>query len=384
MDEVVKRRVQFYKDSKENREKGVYNGIPIYKYFPRLGTLIPAIMKGDMIMFTAGPGIGKTQFWIGMILFITYKLIKSEGIKVRFIIFLLEDNIEMFTDRLFSLVLYDRYKIKIDGLTLKSLREKLIDDDTFHKINQASIIVEEILSYCDIIDTVHNPFGLYKYCRNKSSEWGIHYYKRFMNENNSIITHEEYSKFGEKDKEGWKYSHYEPYDNDTQTVVITDNLNNLSSEKGGNRMSAMNKWTSEYCRLQISKYYKFTCINIQQQSLESEKQEFTYRGDSIINKCKPSLDGLGNAKETSRDHYIILGLFAPDRFGISEYKLGGITYDIRRLGDNFRSLIVLKSNISECNKELPLVFYGACSTIKEMPKEQLTDEMYKKIKNYEY
>lgn len=400
MNNIVKERVQFYKQSKENREQGIYNGIPIYKIFPRFGTLIPTFSKGDQMLIVASNGIGKSQFWIGMVLYPTYKLIKKEGIKVKFIIFLLEDTVEMLIDRLFSMVLFDKYGIKADGLTIKSLRENPIKSDTYNKIEEVSPIVEDILSYCHIEDSISNPTGMYKYCRSKGQEWGTHYFARLFNDNNSLITHEEYEKLphGSDDdidsaetRKKWKYSHYKPNDKDEQIVLITDNLNNLSPERGrfgepGSERISIGKWSREYCRLQMTKHWRWNIVNIQQFGLDSESQEFTYRGDSIIERIKPSLSMLGNNKEVSRDHHLILGIFAPDRFGLTEYKVGGITYNIGRLRDNFRSLIVLKSNISECNKELPLCFYGACSTIKELPKEQseINNELYQKIIDYKY
>jgi hypothetical protein len=112
----------------------------------------------------------------------------------------------------------------------------------------------------------------------------------------------------------------------------------------------INKWTRKYGRLQITKHWHWTVVNIMQQSAESEKPQFDFKGNLIIERCKPSLDGLGNSKECQRDHILIFGIWAPNRYGITNYE----GYNITRLKDAYRSIIILKSNISETNKEISL------------------------------
>ena len=116
-----------------------------------------------------------------------------------------------------------------------------------------------------------------------------------------------------------------------------------------------------------------------QQASDSEKQQYTNSGQSILEKIEPSLDGLGNSKECQRDMKLIFGLFAPDRYGIKKYGV----YDVTRLGDNLRLVKTLKSNISKCNQRIAFYFNGACSYFKELslnPSE--TD--YTNVKNDTY
>jgi hypothetical protein len=89
---------------------------------------------------------------------------------------------------------------------------------------------------------------------------------------------------------------------------------------------------------------------------------------------------LGNSKESQRDHILIFGIWAPNRYGITSYE----GYNITRLKDAYRSIIILKSNISETNKEIPMYFDGATSVYKEYPKfEDMTEEIYKKVEKRE-
>jgi len=361
MSKLVEERISKYKENKINLETGKSNGIPLFHSFPKLGRHIPALPKGKNIMLTAGSGIGKSKAWTGIVLYSIYKLKKHSGnnFKIKVIIALLEDTTEDFIDRLFGLILYDKYKIEADVKTLNSYGETY-SKEVEKYFDDVGREVDEILSYCEIIDTVYNPTGIYKHARNISNELGTHHYKskdfKYTDENN--VEYTETNKV---------YSHYVPNDPDLQVLSITDNLNNFALERVDgvmmkNQLEAINKWTRDYCRLQICKHWGWTTFNLLQQSAASEVPQYNNRGELIIDKIKPSLDNLGNSKECQRDHHLIFGLFAPDRFGIKTYDI----YDISTMRDAYRGLIILKSNISRCNIEIPMYFNGASSYFKEL------------------
>jgi hypothetical protein len=177
-------------------------------------------------------------------------------------------------------------------------------------------------------------------CRHYSREWGTHYYTEFhKTETQNFISHEQYDFLSKESKENWKYSHYVPKDPDEHVFVITDHLALLSTESGMTPHQTMGKWSYEYGRKQISKHWKWTICNVVQQAADSEKQQFDFKGNSIVEKIKPSLDGLGNNKELQRDHLVILGLFAPARYNINMY----LWYDVGLMDDRFRTMIILKN-----------------------------------------
>lgn len=369
---LVKTRKEFYLQEKANRAEGKVNGIPWFHIFPKLGSIIPSIPKGYPILWTANSGIGKTQTWIGIIVMTIYKLKKYHpelNLKIKLIIALLEDSKEMFIDRLFSMLLFQMYHIRVDAHDLHSLKENSLSDEIVKMLDEVEKEISIILEDCEIIDSIYNPTGLYKWARTISNKYGTHQQK------DVDFTGEDNIKSSQK-----VYSHYEPNDPNTQFLMVVDNLNNLSQEMREGRLlterETINLWSRNYCRLQITKHWKWDVINIIQQSSDSEKQQFNYKGDTIVEKVKPSLDGLGNSKECQRDHFLVIGIFAPNRYGIENYE----GYNIERMGDNYRSLIILKSNLSPTNIEIPFYFDGCCSFVKELPKaNQLQEEHYKKI-----
>ena len=353
------RRLVFIKE-RENRLAGNLNGLPLFYTFPKLATIIPTIPEGYPILVTANSGIGKTQSWIGIFIYTVYKLKKEHpevNLKIKLVIALLEDTRDILIDRLYSMLLFEVFGIVVPFDELHSWKQRIMSEDTLAKLEVVQREVDFILEDCEILDSVYNPTGIYKWARAISNKYGKHKAKemQFSDENGNTTMQS-------------VYSHYEAEDPTQQVIMIVDNLNNLASElRDGRSLSereTINLWTRQYTRLQITKHWKWTVINIIQQASDSEKQQFSLMGKTIVEKIKPSLDGLGNSKECQRDHFMVLGLFAPDRYGINSYE----GYNIGIMGDHFRSLIVLKSNISVTNVEIPLLFNGACYSFKELPR----------------
>ena len=370
---LTEERKLLYIQQRENRLNNTLNGIPLFYTFPKLGSVITSIPSGYPVLWTANSGIGKTQSWIGIFVFSIYKLRKNHSelnIKIKLIIALLEDTKGMFIDRLFSMLLYDMFKIKADAQDLHSLRESPISTDVIEKLDIVQKEIDFILEDCEIIDSVYNPTGIYKWARTITNKYGKHHNKKM------IFTDAEGNQ-----QEQEVYSHYEVEDPNLKFLMIVDNLNNLATEsKGGSMLSereTINLWTRSYCRLQVTKHWGWSVINVIQQASDSEAAAY-YNGKLIVDKVKPSLSGLGNSKECQRDHFLVIGLFSPDRYGINDYE----GYDIEILRDNFRSLIILKSNISPTNIEIPFYFDGGCSFMKELPKpsEPQMLEIYDKLK----
>lgn len=294
-----------------------------------------------------------------------YKLIKKYNYKAKFHIFLLEDPVELFEDRIFCRVLFIKSgrKISIDPMELNSMRKEPVSSAVEALFEEVDAIVEDILSYCEIYDSIYNATGIYKALRTKSGEIGEHIWETrdFVYKKKDGSTYTEPTRV---------YKEYKPADPELHNIVIMDNLNNLSEEfnkKTGTKLSireAISKWSRDYSRLQIVKHWNWTVINIMQTALETDRKQFDMRGKNVVEKLEPNLSSLGDNKICARDMHLILGLFSPARFGISNYS----GYNIERLGDAFRALIVLKSNFSISNIKIPLWFNGACSFYEELPK----------------
>ena len=102
-----------------------------------------------------------------------------------------------------------------------------------------------------------------------------------------------------------------------------------------------------------------------------------------LDRMRPTTDGLGDCKTTSRDANCVIGLYSPFKFQKKEHLL----YNIEKLQGYARFLEVLEDRDYGANGHIcPLFFDGATSTFKELPlstdKEKL-ERYYKLIERWE-
>jgi hypothetical protein len=349
------------KQNKSVIESGGFNCIPFE--FDRFSNYIPGIMQEVMYLVTANSGIGKSQITKTMFVRTPIKFIEEHpdsDIKLKIFYFALEESEEEFYNFLISARLKEQFNLDISPIDLLSFKLP-VSNEIIYKIEQTRNYFNFYSKYLEVIDYISNPTGLFKHVREYARNNG----KFFLNGKEVDPTKE-------------VFNEYKANNPNEYVIVITDHIGLLQPEGELNQHQSLTKWSAEYCRKQLSKRYKYIIVNVQQQSAESEKKQFTNRGDNIIQKVEPSLDGLGENKLTVRDHHVVLGLFAPDRHEIETY----LGYNVQVMKDNFRSLNILKNRIGVPNKKLPLYFDGATNLFKELPlPENMTNEVYEKIIN---
>lgn len=370
------------KENKLIKDKGGVNCIP-FDWLPRLKTKIPGIMKGVYYLISASSGIGKTQFTKWCFMYEPIKWVKEHpelNIKFKILYFALEESKEEFLMAMISNRLADKYKINCSVLDLQSFFDKSVDSDVLVKIEECKEYFSDLENYIEIIDSVSNPTGIFKYVRNNTFENGTHYFYNFKedkNKNNckAIKDQEEYNLYNSKEE--WAYSHYVESNPNNYTGVVIDHCSLLNVEHGAETLhKAISRMSADYGRKMITKHWNYFFVNVQQQGAAGEKTEFDKMGGKIEEKFKPSLATLGDNLLTQRDAFVVFGLFAPKRYGITEYE----KYDINRLGDQFRSLIVLKNRVGQGYIEDPLFFDGSTNRFFELPiYTQMSDKIYNEI-----
>lgn len=365
------------KQNVQNIKDNIRNCIPILS-LKRMSGYIPGILKATNYIVTANSGVGKTQFTKHYFVYEPFEWVLNNPkskLSLKILYFALEESKEEFMLGVMCRRLYIKHGISIDTLTLQSLFDQAVDNDIIKKLEEDEEYFLKFEESVEVIDTIDNPTGIYKYVRRYSYENGTHYYRNYKNPKLNIISHTEY--FALADTDGWVYSHYIPNNPNEYVGVIVDHFSLLTVEKGMKSLhESMTKMSAEYGRKQITKHYKYFFVNVQQQAADTEKQQFTNTGQSIESKLEPSLAGLGDNKLTARDAHIVFGVFAPDRYEMSRH----LGYDISVLKDNYRSIIVLKNRIGRSNLKLGLYFKGNVNMFKELePANTLTKTFYDKV-----
>lgn len=374
----VLERFKTYKEVKNIRENGEFLCIPFSQNFPKLSNYLPGIMKGVLYKVTAGSGVGKTKLSKSMFVITPLDFMRSNpqlGLKVKIIYFALEESENEFIDSLTVNVLAHKYGIRIDPLMLMGYRDTYADSDLIRMIDDCVEDVSFYMNHIEVVDSEYNPTGMYKYCRDFSEKNGTHVWEDRI--------------FESKNKEGQVtksiakvYKEYIPNDPDLHVIVIADHISLIAEEKDPttgkmmNKHQAMAKWSTDYCRKQITKHWDWSVLNIQQQEQSNEKQHYTNSGESVVKKTEPTLDALANNKEIQRDDFIIISVYSPDKFGFDSYH--GI--DVSRMRDTLRVVKILKNRLGTPNKYIHLLFDGATNRFVELP---TPDGSVESIREYE-
>lgn len=348
--------------NKENHSNGYYNCIP-FTGMNRLEKFLPGIEQDTYYIITANSGVGKSK--LARYLFIhnpfTYLQENEDAdIKLNILYFSLEESKKKIILSEISKYLHHKYNITISIKQLQSRgRYNTIDAETLAKIAEAEEYVNKFLEHVEIIDNIRNPTGIYKHVRDYAHTIG-----RYYDKDGVQLTEEEHEQLRTGQGEAYKKtSFYRKNDEKHYVIVLVDHVSLLEPEDGLSQWQTIGKYSSKYC-LYFRDKFGFIPVSIQQQASDKERQEWTKTGQSIEEKLEPSLDGLGDNKTTQRDANVIIGVFAPNRYGIMNHN--GYAQDM--FGDKYRSMSILKDRDGTANISVPLFFNGAVDFFKELPR----------------
>ena len=375
----VRERVNELIGIKTKKDAGAIYCIP-FKNYPKLSQSVPGVVPGMIQMVTAGSGVGKTQLTKALYVREPLEYALKNNINLKIFYFALEESKAEFIDTMICNFISSRCNIQMDLLTLQGFREKSLTQDRMDLIEAHIDDIESLLERVEVVDSVYNPTGIYKYCRDHADKNGTHVYeerefiKKKLDSNLDSPTYGQMVTFKETVR---PYSHYVPKDPTAFTIVIVDHMSLLTPERIKDTGHMMNQhqtmahWSTNYALKQVTKHWNWAVVNVIQQEQSGEKEQFTNKGESIQKKTEPSLAGFANNKEIQRDAKVVLGVYSPDRYGFEDYH----GYDIKRFRDCFRAVKILKNRFGAPNKYHHFLFDGATNRFKELPKSDERDKM---------
>jgi hypothetical protein len=318
-----------------HRFKNDYIGIEQSCYYT-----ITSFTKGGKSQFTSYTFIYKP------LMFCYYT---KADINIKILYFPLEETPERILQRFISWLLYDYSKgeIRVSPKDLRSTTYAL-DQEILDIINMEEIqdIIDYFIAHVIFPEEAANPTGIYKYCVKYAEEHGTVYTKtgKYRDDFGNI-------------QERQVFDRYEQDNPNEYRLIIIDTINLVDTERGLSLKQSMDK-LSEYLAKYLRNRYNYSPVVIQQQAFDQEGNESFKLG-----RMRPSVAGLGDSKYTSRDSNIVLGLFAPFRFGLKEYE----GYDIIKFKDNIRFLEMIVNRDGEMGGLCPLFFDGAVCSFNELP-----------------
>ena len=339
--------------NKAIRESGKQVCIPYP--FPRLRSVLPGIEKGQHICLTAGTGAGKSKTSRFLYIYSVVEYIKANpdcGIKPKIFYFILENSRKEVVAQMAAHHIKKEYKMDTNSKVLMS-KDEIVSDEIHELLIKSEGHFDDLFKYVTIIHNIHSPLGIYKVVSDYMKTAGtIHYEKKLKN--------------GGADGEMIDIPvSYTPNDPEEHVIVIVDNVNNLQPEKShSSKRECIKDWTANYARMRLCKFYDCTVLSVQQQDMESQKLSYTsFDATPVKGKVVPSLASLAENKTTSQDYHVILGIFHPRHYKFTE----DLGYKLDILEDNYRNLMVLKSNDTSSGWEVGIYFNGASEVFMELP-----------------
>jgi hypothetical protein len=344
---ISNRVIESLKNNRDKRLRGDVIAIPWS--LRKLSTLIPGVEKEKYYLITASPKGGKTQLadYLFVIEPIEWYIRTQPKIRLKILYFSLEMSKESKILQAISYKLNKDYDVSIAPQHLRStfggyiLDKRVLDIVNSHGFQAWLTKFESLVTY---IDDIRSPERIHDFVKGYAEKHGKYI-----------------------EKEGYKPNSEE------HVIVICDHLSLLSPDNGDTLHSAMYKYSAYHC-LEFRDRYKYTVVNIQQQSADSTKQQFDYRGNSILEKIRPSPDGLADMRLSARDVNLMISLFNPSSYNIEEHDM----IDLRRIGKWHRELYINLNRDGMANASLQLYFNGAVNEFMELPRP-MDETTYKLI-----
>jgi hypothetical protein len=351
---IAKRVIESLESNRDKRLRGEAIAIPWS--LSKLSTVIPGVERSKYYLISASPKGGKTQLadYLFVLEPIEWYIRTKPKIKLKILYFSLEMSKESKILQAISYKLNKDYNISIAPQHLRStfggyiLEEKIL---TVINSTEFQVWLKQFEAIVTYIDDTRSPSAIH------------HFVKSYAEKHGKYIIEKDIVK------------DYIPNDPDEHIIIVCDHLSLLSPDNGDTLHNAMYKYSAYHC-LEFRDRFKYTVVNVQQQSADSSKQQFNFRGDSIIEKIRPSTEGLADMKLSARDINTMISLFNPFAYNIEEYE----NINLNRIGRWHRELFINVNRDGLSNIQLQLYFNGAVNEFMELPRPM--DEItYKYIQN---
>lgn len=369
VEKLFDEQLEVIKSNNDLKKRGILPYIPFHDDYRNLRNIISGLIKGESYLITAPTGCGKSKLTRDLFLRhpIEYALDNKDcDLKIVYL------SCEESRSEIINGFILDRLKEQF-GITLKSSEltgysTEIHSDDTLEKIAECKAYFKEMGKYLDVID-ITNVFGIYKYMREIMRKEGTFYNK----DDKPIMSLKNVPEGQTVNWRNTKWVRYKP-DNPHKTyMLVVDRLWLLSKDKDKTKYETITHFMEYYCRSKMNIKMNIISVCVQMQTSETDKIQKDNRGRTMEKLLEPSLSNLARVKATVESATVCLGLFAPNKYGIEQYK----GYDITKLGDGCRFLFVLKNRSGLSQKVCAFFFDGAKGKFRFLPPPKDTTALRK-------
>lgn len=298
---------------------------------PKLESIIDGVTKQTYTTVFSNSGAGKTNFVLYSYVF-TPLMEHLEDDRFKVFYCSLEMNSSIIFGKLLSMYIFSKYGIELSIKELLSRKRGYRLSDKNYKIVQScKDWLNKIESKIIIYDKSLNAKVLYKLLMDDLQKMG-----RF--------------------EETEKRKIYYPNNPDLIYVVVVDHISLLRPQPGNSLKQEIDD-TSAYL-LTLRNMCGISPVVVQQANREQGNMERRKQGvnNFTINDTKDSGGPV-------QDSEIVISIYNPNRDKLSSYR----GYDVKKLGNVFRVISVLKSRYGEADVEIGVNFFGRSNWWAELP-----------------
>lgn len=357
------------KHNKSVKDSGSLLAIPFHR-MPKLGTVLPGIRKGVYTIVTAATKQSKTQLTDFLFVNQPIEYLKNNpncGLDIKIKYFSLEISKQDKLAQCMAYRLFTEHSILISPMNLLSIFEGYTIDKSILNILESKDFMEYFEFFEDrveIIDSTYSPTSIMINC------------EKYARNNGKVVYDEVVWDDGSKHQVIKEYIPNKP----NEIVEIIIDHATLLNEKGVSLYECIKTMSSIHC-LKLKNKYSYSPILVQQQSGDSTTQQFTKNGDNILDRVRPTPEGLAGCKDTRQDANLMLGIFSPYLYGEQSYE----GWDLTRIRDYHRELSILLNRNGRSNIRQQLFFNGASSFFKELspsPTPDIKNSVYNYIDSW--
>jgi replicative DNA helicase len=326
---------------RQGLNQGISTGLP------KLDSITDGVCRETYTLVLSNSGSGKTSF---VLYAYVYKplLAHLNDDNFRILYFSLEMSEPSLYIKLLSIYIFETYGIELSYKELLSKkREYKLNDEHYELVKECRPFIDAIEKKLEIYDKTVNANKVYAILKSRLEEIG---------------------KFQETETR----MKYIPQNPNLIYNIVIDHIGLVRPQTGHTLKQEIDLLSSYLVTLREKCGISPIVVqqaNRDQGNIERFKQ----------NKSAFSINDSKDSGNTVQDSNIMIAIYNPYRDGLKNYR----KYNIERLGNCFRSIMILKNRFGDCDVEIGANFFGQINTFHEIPApdqifdyEKYTDPTY--------
>ena len=311
---------------------------------PRLEKYIPGLQRATTYVIVGESGSGKSKLAASMFIYSPYEelMLTGQTSKFRVLLFSLEITARQVMINAAIHRLYRQYNVLVDVNQVLSRGVNRCSTELYKAVSEQLDFYEALEDVLIISDEGSGPTGINKAVVNYFLKNGTMHYREVDNGDGPFKIPD----------------YYEPKDPDMIVSPQVDHLGLLRGEKDlPGKKAVIDKLSTDYGITWRNRFGASPLFVMQM------NRSIGATDRTKLDRMRPQLSDIADSSNPAQDANVVMGIFAPTRYGIPQYE----GYDILKLKERFRAVSIMKNRNGESDKMVGLKFIGETGNFSELP-----------------